>query len=428
MVLTKHPKASRQDAGSPKTGYCFRVLLFLMVLGVLFLRKQEFKIPVPQNSTSSSEVTSAVVDGGAGKEGTTTKSTESTQERSDPTAMTKSEETKKDEANQGGIFLCGYEQSKIAQEVFPDYVRRYAGGYDNPTDTKLGFNMPKRLPHRRDILIMGMHGECQSPIRDFPGKVLFVNGEPHGGNAATTTKLAGRAHVGDDVYQIGLVGDTDHTVYTFHGAWSFLRLEEDIWPTLWDHSRKPINSGKYQGLMYMNRNCQPHREEAVNRISSIMTVYHGSACKGQAAREPNNPRFQRMPAMPPDRVWTTNRQTYSEYQFCMAMENSKTQQYLSEKILMAFLAGCIPIYYGSDEVFDIFNKDAFVFYNPQDPAPALRQLQYLLQNETAYHDMLHQQPILAHGEDTVRNYFSWSDRIGGGYLKTKLRTVMGLPP
>jgi len=325
----------------------------------------------------------------------------------------------------GGIFFCGYENKRLAQEVFPDYVNRFAGGYDHESDVTVGFNMPKRMPTKHDVLIMGMHGPCSSPVQRFPGKVLFVNGEPNGDNMPNRIKLDGRQKVGQDVYQIGLLGNTDHSVMIFHGAWNMMRLDESVWPTLWDHARKPINSKTYNGLMYMNGKCHQHREAAVNRISSIMTIYHGGACRGQG--QPMQ-RFQRMPNIPQGRHWTDNLGAYHEYKFCMAMENSNVRHYLSEKIIMAFLAGCIPIYYGSTEVFDVFNRQAFVFYDPQNPTPALAQIQLLYQNETAYNDMLYNQPIMANGDSTVRDYFSISDRIDGGYLKQKLRQTMGLPP
>ena len=46
--------------------------------------------------------------------------------------------------------------------------------------------------------------------------------------------------------------------------------------------------------------------------------------------------------------------------------------YVSEKILNAFFAGGIPIYYGSLEVFDIFNKRAFVYFDIGNPRCAFR--------------------------------------------------------
>lgn len=47
---------------------------------------------------------------------------------------------------------------------------------------------------------------------------------------------------------------------------------------------------------------------------------------------------------------------FHKYRFALVMENAKTKGYLTEKIANAFLAGSIPIYYGTEEVFDVFNR------------------------------------------------------------------------
>jgi hypothetical protein len=87
------------------------------------------------------------------------------------------------------------------------------------------------------------------------------------------------------------------------------------------------------------------------------------------------------------------------------MENSVAPGYISEKILLAFLGGCIPIYYGTVEIFDIFNHNAFVFYNVSDPAPALDRIRLLEENITAYMQVSRDEPILAHGNVTIDKYF-----------------------
>ena len=50
----------------------------------------------------------------------------------------------------------------------------------------------------------------------------------------------------------------------------------------------------------------------------------------------------------------------SKYRFNLAIENSVSDGYVTEKILQAFSAGCIPIYYGSPTIYDDFNKGSFV--------------------------------------------------------------------
>jgi hypothetical protein len=104
------------------------------------------------------------------------------------------------------------------------------------------------------------------------------------------------------------------------------------------------------------------------------------------------------------------------------MENRQANGYITEKILNAFLAGCVPIYYGTTEIFDIFNKRAFIWYDIKDPKPALDWIAYLEENRTAYDEML-KEPILANGEETIRKYFSWNDDLGNGVSYVALRCV-----
>ena len=99
--------------------------------------------------------------------------------------------------------------------------------------------------------------------------------------------------------------------------------------------------------------------------------------------------------------------------------------YVTEKILMAFLGGCIPIYYGSELVFDIFNRDSFVYYDIENSQPAIDPVHKLEENPSEYSKML-RKPILAYGDETVAEFFSFSDDIGVGRLKTKIRNKLKL--
>ena len=51
---------------------------------------------------------------------------------------------------------------------------------------------------------------------------------------------------------------------------------------------------------------------------------------------------------------------YKQYKFVLACENSKSPGYVTEKILHAKLAGCIPIYWGDPHVALEFNPKAFI--------------------------------------------------------------------
>lgn len=49
-----------------------------------------------------------------------------------------------------------------------------------------------------------------------------------------------------------------------------------------------------------------------------------------------------------------------EYRFSIAMENSCVNTYYTEKILDCFLTGCIPIYWGTKRILEIFNPKGII--------------------------------------------------------------------
>lgn len=50
----------------------------------------------------------------------------------------------------------------------------------------------------------------------------------------------------------------------------------------------------------------------------------------------------------------------SQYKFVISMENSKEDTYITEKIIHGLLANTIPIYWGSDRIFDYFNSKRII--------------------------------------------------------------------
>ena len=122
-------------------------------------------------------------------------------------------------------------------------------------------------------------------------------------------------------------------------------------------------------------------------------------------------------------AWRDNAQLFHNYRFALVLENRKFDGYITEKIFNAFLSGSIPIYYGTEEVFDLFNADAFVYYDPDCPDEALERVKYLEQNQTAYKEVLGQ-PILAHGDATIKKYFSYTEQFGNGLMKRRIRKMM----
>jgi len=179
-------------------------------------------------------------------------------------------------------------------------------------------------------------------------------------------------------------------------------------------------------MIYANSNCVGFREEAVGRLSEFGPIHCAGKCKGKTPPSGNRANLVKIKTGVGLMNWWDNVKVYADYRFCFVMEHEKNHpSYMTEKIIMAFSAGCIPIYYGPAEILDIFNEKAFVFYNISDPGPALEKVKALEENKERYETML-QEPIVAQGNLTIEKYFSFSDDIGGGAMKRKFRETLGL--
>jgi hypothetical protein len=106
------------------------------------------------------------------------------------------------------------------------------------------------------------------------------------------------------------------------------------------------------------------------------------------------------------------------------MENMAITGYISEKIMIPFATGSIPVYYGTKQVFDFISPKAFIWYDIDDPKEAFDRIAHLKSNRTAYLEMF-REPILANGEETIAKYFSLRDDVGGGRLKWAVRDRIG---
>ena len=318
------------------------------------------------------------------------------------------------------ILWCGYplflgkKNYSIASALFPE------------VETVLKYNDIGMHTTANDLLILSAGGPC--PLRPpalqetFPGKILFL----HGANKKSTPESHER------LYSLGPLPESNHTVHTTYGALHLVTFPLNVQQTIYKPQLKPKNNGKYF-LLYLASHCVMERERAFHQLAQFGTVHYGGSCKGQKVNRQVPVNASIAPFQRQKGEWANNRELFLDYRFALVMENSYQEGYITEKIINAFLGGAVPIYYGTREIFDIFNRDAFVFYDLQHPEEALKKISYLEANRSAYLEVL-QAPILAHGEETIRNYFSFQDEVGGGLLKWRIRSKLGfsrprpLPP
>mmetsp|Transcript_30511 Transcript_30511/g.62331 ORF Transcript_30511/g.62331 Transcript_30511/m.62331 type:complete len:485 (+) Transcript_30511:53-1507(+) len=311
-----------------------------------------------------------------------------------------------------------------------------------------------------DILLMYTHRWCDvDDLTKFPGRQIHFNAEYYDVHPLKKSivgpnqeRMLDYLAPGARTYTLGPHKDSDRSIRVPFVLMQSRLLHPKYRNLIFDPSKKPRNT-KERFLLYVNSHWVDFREVAAHEIANkIAPIDVAGKCQGNIdaflgegkSKPPQWPIETPRPPQcepfsdeeRPDNIRVCkdfdsfshdggkNYGVFGKYRFALVMENVYSDGYITEKILNAFTSGSVPIYYGTVEIFDIFNKEAFIYYNITDPQPALDRISYLESNPDAYEKMLGQ-PILADGERTVEKYFSWSDDVGGGKLKKRIRIMMG---
>lgn len=74
------------------------------------------------------------------------------------------------------------------------------------------------------------------------------------------------------------------------------------------------------------------------------------------------------------------------FKFNICPENSDTPGYVTEKLFEAIISGCIPLYWGSNNVpeSEIINQNSILFYDSKNPKALFDKVQLLWNDENAY--------------------------------------------
>lgn len=108
-----------------------------------------------------------------------------------------------------------------------------------------------------------------------------------------------------------------------------------------------------------------------------------------------------------------------QFKFNLCPENSNAEGYVTEKIFDAIKAGCIPIYWGSNNCPepDILNQNRILFLSLDgDNTEVLKKIKILNENETAYNDFYKQPIFTPNAPEVVYGYFE--------RLEKKLREIV----
>ena len=87
---------------------------------------------------------------------------------------------------------------------------------------------------------------------------------------------------------------------------------------------------------------------------------------------------------------------HNEYKFNLCFENEYSQNnpmYITEKIMNAFVYNVIPIYWGCENINEIFNENAFINCNGLTEQQILEKIKELDEDDNLYNDMIHEYPF-----------------------------------
>ena len=85
----------------------------------------------------------------------------------------------------------------------------------------------------------------------------------------------------------------------------------------------------------------------------------------------------------------------SHYKFSICFENSKTQGYISEKLVDAFEAGTIPIYFGDDTILELLNNKSYIHVKDvSEFDEKIELIKKIDNNDTLYQEMIREKIVL----------------------------------
>lgn len=118
-------------------------------------------------------------------------------------------------------------------------------------------------------------------------------------------------------------------------------------------------------------------------------------------------------------------QRYKHYKFVIAFENSQAPGYVTEKLVNAFLAGSVPIYFGnSTTVVQLFNPKSFIdcglFPTLQECA---HHVMAVHRSVELYSSMLREPPIT--DMEAFDEAFSWHPAVSSNAHAEQVRRLVG---
>jgi alpha(1,3/1,4) fucosyltransferase len=153
-----------------------------------------------------------------------------------------------------------------------------------------------------------------------------------------------------------------------------------LWVTLIDWTGDPEANNEFRPGMNMltDRNICRTRSKFCNftykrPVSSRIKIFN-RMCEYKQV-ESTGALLNNSPRVPGIHSSKSKIDMLEQYKFAIASENTLIDGYVTEKIFQSLVAGCIPVYYGTEMVFNDFNSNCFVYVsNPDDMDDAMEEI------------------------------------------------------
>lgn len=192
-------------------------------------------------------------------------------------------------------------------------------------------------------------------------------------------------------------------------AWSAILGESEIWSIPDLLVRRTFFKNKFCAYMYSNCN------ESFNGVKLREKFFNLLHSKKHVDAIGNCNHNTEIPSSRNEKNWLDNAvELYKPYKFVVAFENTRgVDGYVSEKIILPLLAGCVPIYSGDQSVREMFNPDCFI--NIDDFSSLEQCIEYILYVDS--NDSLYKKYIQSTIIDKKRlvEYANWYYGIASFY-------------
>lgn len=197
----------------------------------------------------------------------------------------------------------------------------------------------------------------------------------------------------------------DNCIYV--PAWSGILSESNKWSISDLFNRNKFTKNKFCAYMYSNANESFNgvisRKNFFNQLNKFKRVDALGKCNNNTRKISYD-----------EKSWIDDAvEVYKPYKFVISFENTTNLDgYVTEKILLPLLAGCIPIYYGDSSIIHHFNPQCFI--NVHDFKSFQDCIEYILavDNDDVLFEKYISSPILPNPK-----YIDWYYRNGEFYNK-----------